>query len=106
MKAIARLISRGIDSSDGLLIGVKLKGGSFFEPNSVYEIVDIDGAHVIRRVGESVVANSFTKEPHSASPIGKTWGSSVNDLLTQGPSLFLSRDEYNQAYPEIALDMD
>lgn len=99
---IARLIFRGTHEGDGLIIGTSLKSHDFFKPNTVYEISVFDGEMTIREVGESVVAQPGPD--HVRSPVRATWGSSVNELLHLGPSLFLSRDEYLKVYPPILDD--
>jgi hypothetical protein len=99
IKPIARLVSRSssaTSATDGLLIGTRLTGETFFKPNMVYEILEIDGQHVIREVGTSVIADPNAGENVSDSPVRETWGAPLNHVLCQGKNLFLSREEFAQ----------
>ena len=92
MKTIARLVTRLQGEGDGLMVGVALKGHNFFEPNSVYEIVDVLGTHTIRKVGQGTPAEEG--ETVVDSPIGQHWSMHIGDLIGMaGPSLFLTRAE-------------
>lgn len=92
MKTIARLTTRLQGEGDGLMLGVALKGHNFFEPNSVYEIVDVLGTHIIRKIGQGTPAEDG--ETVLQSPIGQHWAQDVGDLLGMaGANLFVTRAE-------------
>lgn len=99
MKTIARLTTRLQGEGDGLMLGVALKGHNFFEPNSVYEIVEVLGTHVIRKVGQGTPGGEG--ETVMDSPIRQHWAMDVGDLLgLAGANLFVTRAEmieYQQA---------
>jgi len=88
MIPVARLLFRGSDESDGLLIGALLTTGRrLFLPGHVYEIQECMGEFIIRDVGPSWVKG------HSGGT-GYCWGNSVDHLLHAGKVLFLSESEY------------
>lgn len=94
MKTIARLTTRLQGEGDGLMIGVALKGHDFFEPNSVYEIVDVLGGIIIRKIGQGTPAEEG--ETVADSPIGQHWCQHIGDVIGMaGSSLFITRKEFH-----------
>lgn len=92
MKTIARLVTRLQGEGDGLFIGVTMKDHNFFEPNTVYEVVDVLGQHIIRKVGQGVVAEEG--ETVAASPVRLHWSTEIGYVIgVGGASLFLTREE-------------
>lgn len=95
MKTIARFVTRMQGEGDGLFVGVSLKDHDFFKPNTVYEIVDVFGQHVIRPVGQGVPAEQG--ETVADSPVREHWANYIGDIIgTLGQKLFLTRKELKQ----------
>lgn len=93
MKIIGRLVFRGCNDGDGLLIGASLRNHDFFKQNTVYEIRDVFGEISIHAIGESIVRHIGEEATNTNS--NYTWGSSVDQLLVEmGPELILTREEY------------
>lgn len=101
MKPIARLVTRMQGPGDGLIIGAALEGQSFFEPNTVYEIVDVLGIPTIRKVGKSCGLDELEKTAGLVDKnlwFGKffSWAHSIGDILAaKRGKLFLTRDEFD-----------
>lgn len=93
IKTIGRIVFRGCDETDGLLIGATFRSNDFFKRNTVYEIRDVFGEISIHEIGESIVRH--VGEPGTNSTANYTWGSTVGQLLDEmGPELVLTREEY------------
>lgn len=83
MKRFARIAVRQDNDKDpdkGCLI-LGLTHGDVFKPGHVYEIVEIEGEHIIRDMGVSAA----TPEVH---PSGVTWHRDANSLILDGGHLF------------------
>lgn len=92
MKTVARLVTRLQGEGDGLILGAAFTGQAFFEPNTVYEVIESLGALTIHKVGQSSVAG--IGETVNDSPILQTWASDAGDVLSiAGKALFLTREE-------------
>lgn len=92
MKTIARMVTRLQGEGDGLILAVAMKGHDFFEPNTVYEIVEVMDTVVIRKLGISAIA--ATGETYRDSPLRQHWAGDVGDIMSHcGPYLYLTRDE-------------
>lgn len=95
MKTIARIVTRLQGEGDGLMLGVAMKNHNYFEPNMVYEIVEVCDALIIKKVGISAIA--ATGETYRDSPLHQHWASDVADILTHcGRYLYLTREEVNE----------
>lgn len=95
MTMIARFIYRGSGENDGLFIGSSVKGQKFFEPNSVYEIFELLGETMIRKVGTSIIRNTAETHDTELDLPHMSWGWMINDIISSaGPELWLTRDEY------------
>lgn len=93
MKTIARLVTRLQGEGDGLMIGATLNDHNFFKPNTVYEIRDIMGQHVIVEVGQGVMAQE--NETVADSPVRQHWGTEIGYLIgAVGGKMFLTRKEF------------
>lgn len=104
MKKIARLVVRGADENDGLILGVGVRGSITengpLKPGTVYEIEEILGELVLKEVGPSAVKNDsreYDKKPELHHP-GVCWGNDVGLLLgcaEENPFLYSTEQEYH-----------
>lgn len=89
MKVKARIITRMQSDTDGLFLGAVMDK-TVFEPNTIYEIVEIMDVLVIRKVGVSAVADTKVTE----SPLLLSWALEVGQVLAQGGKrIFLTKEE-------------
>jgi hypothetical protein len=82
MKTIARLVTRddgNNDGSDGLILGARLRGDTFFKPGRVYEVIECLGEVTIKDIGPSCIPKAGTL--HVDSPVGYTWANSLTDIM-------------------------
>lgn len=96
-KPIARLITRMDAENDGLMFGVALKQGrQYFKPNSIYELqhCKFTGDITLKYIGESLVKMVGVDAPNS--PIGISWGNTVNEILMSGSCVYMTREEYDK----------
>lgn len=102
MKPIARLVTRMQGPGDGLILGSAIEGQSFFEPNTVYEIVDVLGIPTIRKVGKSCGLDEREKTTELVDKhlwFGKffSWAYSIEQILEARQwRLFLTRNEFDE----------
>lgn len=103
MRSIARLVTRLQGKGDGLIVGSTLEGQSFFEPNTVYEIVEVLGVPTIRKIGKACGLDEHEKLKNSSEGnlwFGKffSWAHGIAEILeARKSSLFLSRAEWDAA---------
>ena len=73
MTTLARFVTRPTgDGTSDILMGAFMKPNQGpFEPNTVYEIYELMGTLMIRKIGKSLVVEGDT--PISDSPIGCSW---------------------------------
>jgi hypothetical protein len=87
IKPIARLVYRGSEKDDGIIIGVLFKGHNFFKPNTVYELREVMGEVVIKEVGKSWLGAKGRRNE---------WGRTFGDIVEiHGHKAFLSKKEYD-----------
>lgn len=99
MRLQARMIFRGSGKEDSLIIATAAKGQTFFEENAVYEIVEMLGEMVIRKVGESIVRKC--EESEEQWPTRFSWNWRYYDIIDKvGTDIWLTREEYAQRNPE------
>ena len=91
-KPIARLVFRKSEDQANLILGSCFKGQDIFKGNEVWQVDEILGELVLRKVGESVVG-----ETGNTSHISCSWMNSIDDILeVAGKYLFLTIEEYKQ----------
>ena len=101
---VARFWTRMADPTDGLFIGATMVKG-VFEPNTIYEIVDVMGEKMIRKIGKGLVAESG--QTVYDSPLRTHCASDISDILTKANKyLFLTTDEYASLVSEANSDKD
>lgn len=95
MTMLARFIYRGSGKEDGLFIGSSVRGQQFFEPNTVYEIVEFLGETMIRKVGKSIIRETAETNNHDLELPYMSWSWTINDIISEGGrELWLTREEY------------
>lgn len=95
IKPIARLVFRGSDKKDGLILGVSLKGHKFFKPNTVYELREVLGEITIKEVGKSWLGANGRKE----------WARTIGDIVEiHGRKTYLTREEYQSIKGKLSHD--
>lgn len=101
MKAIAKLVTRMQGPGDGLIVGSTMEGQSFFEPNTVYEIIEVLGVPTIRKLGKSCGLDEREKTAEFVDKhlwFGKffSWAYLIEQILEARQwKLFLTRDEFD-----------
>jgi len=89
-KPIARLIFRKSEDQANLILGSCFKGQDRFKGNEVWQVEEILGELMLRKVGESIVG-----ETGNTSHIQCSWMNSVDQILeVAGKYLFLTTEEY------------
>ena len=90
---IARLVFRKSEDQANLILGSCFKGQDVFKGNEVWQIEEIFGELMLRKVGESIVG-----ETGNTSHISEcSWMHSVDDILERaGKHLFLTVEEWKQ----------
>ena len=90
---IARLVFRKSEDQANLILGSCFKGQDVFKGNEVWQIEEIFGELMLRKVGESIVG-----ETGNTSHISEcSWMHSVDDILERaGKFLFLTVEEWKQ----------
>ena len=90
---IARLVFRKSEDQANLILGSCFKGQDVFKGNEVWQIEEIFGELMLRKVGESIVG-----ETGRTSHISEcSWMHSVDDILERAEKfLFLTVEEWKQ----------
>lgn len=97
MAMLARFIYRCDGQNGGLFIGAGVKGQAFFEHNSVYEISEILGQTMLKKVGKSIIREQQEIQDDSLDLPNINWGWKVNDIISDGGrEIWLTREEYEQ----------
>jgi hypothetical protein len=93
MNPLARIVFRenGDINKPDLILGVCFVYQDLFKGNEVWEIHEILGELILKKVGQSVI--------NSGEPI-YTWNRTINDLLSIGKTIYLTTDEYKQLIKE------
>lgn len=90
---IARLVFRKSEDQANLILGSCFKGQDIFKGNEVWQIDEILGELVLRKVGKSIVGET-SKTSHISEC---NWMHSVDDILERaGKHLFLTVEEWKQ----------
>jgi len=90
---IARLVFRKSEDQANLILGSCFKGQDIFKGNEVWQVDEILGELVLRKVGESIVGETGITSHISEC----SWMHSVDDILERaGKHLFLTVEEYKQ----------
>ena len=96
MKRVARFVTRLQGKGDGLFIGA-LMGEGAFKPNTIYEIHEVLGEHVIKEVGMACGAgpdNCVTDRMVDGEAMFH-WGFEIGYVLDMhGRNMFLTLAEY------------
>lgn len=96
IKVAARFVCRDTeDEKDGLIIGIRLKGGEFLKAGMVYEVVEVCGEVLIKEVGKAAIKpnpDHYTQDkPHPRV----CWCSSIEHIVdTERQRIILTEDEY------------
>lgn len=89
---IARLVFRGGDDKDGLIIGAALSGHNFFKPGMVYDMRNFMGQIIIKELGHSTVTDNVND---TDNPTGVSWNSEIGHVLEMaGKYMFITQAEY------------
>ena len=93
MRPIARIVIRGADENDGLIVGAALKGSrDVLKPGMVYELWEILGETVIKEIGKTCIGQTV-HDPDCM--YGACWGQDIGHLLRcAGKYLMVTQDEY------------
>jgi hypothetical protein len=89
MKPLARIVFRenGDINQPDLIIGTCFINQDVFKANEVWQIEEVLGEIILKKVGKSII-NSGAQS--------YTWGRSVNDLLRIGKTIFLTDKEFDE----------
>lgn len=92
-RAVARIVMRGPDETDGLgLLALMDKNQKFFKRDTIYQIDEIMGELVIREVGPSAIRRNSRMSNFPAC-----WGSDISSILhVCGKYLWLTIEEWKQ----------
>lgn len=95
MNTLARLVYRCDGKNGGIFIGAGAIGQNFFEHNAVYEVVEILGQTMIRKLGKSTIREVHEATDDSLEIPCINWGWRIDDIIDEGGrDLWLTREEY------------
>lgn len=101
MKTLARLIYHGYRENGGIFIGAGAIDHDFFEHNSVYEVVEVLGQTMIRKLGTSTIREMHELSDDSLKIPRRHWGLQIDELIDEGGrELWLTREEYEKVMKE------
>lgn len=96
MKRVARFVTRLQGKADGLFVGA-LMGERAFKPNTVYEIQEVFGEHVIKEIGMACGAgdDNCVTDTMSSGKAMFHWGQEIGNILeSHGKYMFLTLEEF------------
>jgi hypothetical protein len=94
MKIIARLTFRPTtDGKSDLILGSCFKGQNIFKGNDVWQVEEILGELVLKKIGKSPVGETA----HNTLISELCWMNSADDILERGGKhIFLTQEEYKK----------